>query len=229
MRANTPQLRVQYASEGLTVRGDRETQCLLLRELHLGELECGRPEGALAAAERMLVFGAFLDVAHQDVARACTVLGLHDRALEHLQCAVDSAPPERLPVHLSALGGLAIALGRPEDAVEPLRRALKANRPAGPPTVLIGAQLAIAESAAGMRRDAELELAYHLLLKHPAGEGYGRFLLGVLAFARRDRDRARVHLQAFVARARQQRVAVQAGLAAEIARAEKVLGRILLH
>jgi tetratricopeptide (TPR) repeat protein len=226
LRAKSPEARVRHASLGLTRRCDVETQGLLLRQLYLGELESGHPERARLAAEQMVTLGVLPDVARHDAARACSASGAYDDAAAHLVEAARIGPPERRAIHLSALGGLLYAIGRARDAIAPLEEALACG---GAPEPIVRGQLALARAECddGVADDVDVDLAYQELANAEAGEGYGRFVLGELAFARGDRARAQIHLEAFLARARRSRPAAQAALAPEIARATATLGRIV--
>ncbi len=222
LRAKTPALRIKHARLGLTRTCDDETRSLLLRQLYLGLLETERFDKARVVAEQMIALGSSMpDVARQDAARACQAAGDIEAAIDHLREAARLGPPERRAFHLSTLGGLLYAVGRPADAIAPLQIAVDEK---GSPQPLLRGQLALARGA-----DGELDIAYHELANDPSGEGYGRFVLGELAFARGNRERARVHLESFLSRARRARPAARAALALEIARAEATLGRIVLN
>lgn len=222
LRAKTPEARLRHARAGLARHCDDETKSLLLRQLYLGLLETERFDKARIAAEQLIELGgAMPDVARHDAARACQAAGDFDAAIEHLRIAARVGPPERRAFHLSTLGGLLYAIGRSSEAIEPLSTAVREK---GSPLPLLRGQLALARGT-----EAELDLAYHGLANDPAGEGYGRFVLGEIAFARGDRQRARVHLESFLSRIRRARPAARAALAPEIARAEASLGRIVLN
>ncbi len=228
LRAASPEARARSARAGLAKQADPETQALLLRQLYLGELECGRYEEAYEAARQAVSLRGgsdpMIDVAHHDAARACQAMEEWDDAVAHLEEAIAKGPAERKLLHLSTLGGLLYAIGRGHEAVAPLERALEN---AGTLEPLLRAQLVLARRAT--RKDAsptdpELDLAFHELSQDSSGEGYGRFVLGELAAAKDDRVRARLHLEAFLAKVRKSRPAAQAALAAEVARATQTLG-----
>ncbi len=226
LKAKTPELRIKHARQGLARSCDDETRGLLLRQLYLGLLETERFDKARQVAEQMIEVGTLMaDVAQHDAARACQAGGDIDAAIAHLREAVRVGPPERRAFHLSTLGGLLYAVGRASDAVGPLQIAVDEK---GSPLPLLRGQLALAMFAT-TGGEAELDVAYHELANDPSGEGYGRFVLGELAFARGNRERARVHLESFLSRARRARPAARAALAPEIARAESTLGRIVLN
>lgn len=222
MRAKTPEARIRQARLGLTHTCEVDTQAMLLRQLYLGLLETEHFTQAREAAEQMIALGVLPDVARHDAARACQAAGDFAAAVEHLREAARLGPAERRAFHLSSLGGLLYAIGREREAIEPLERAVAEK---GTPLALLEGQLVLA------RRDSEaaLDVAYATLANDPSGEGYGRFVLGELAFARGDRTRARVHLEAFLGRVRRSRPAARAALSPEVARAETTLGRIVLN
>ncbi|MBI2394650.1 MAG: tetratricopeptide repeat protein [Deltaproteobacteria bacterium] len=222
LRAKTAEARIRHARQGLTHTCAVDTQALLLRQLYLGLLETERFDRARAAADQMIALGVMPDVARQDAARACQAAGDFDAAVAHLREAARVGPAERRAFHLSTLGGLLYAVGRADEAVAPLERAV-AER--GAPLALLEAQLALARG----NSEPELDVAYATLSNDPSGEGYGRFVLGELAFLRGDRRRARIHLEAFLARVRRSRPAARAALSPEVARAEATLGRIVLN
>jgi tetratricopeptide (TPR) repeat protein len=223
MKAKSAAARAKHARAGLVTICDVETQGLLLRQLYVGELESGNFEQARIAAEQMIALGVLGDVAHHDAARACQAMGDYDAAVAHLEAAAELGPSDRTSFHLSTLGGLLYAVGRAEEATVPLARAVSRGEDAATP--LLRGQLALAKHAAE-GDEAELDYAYHELLRDPSGEGYGRFVLGELASARGDRLSARLHLEAFLAKVRRSRPAAKAALSPEVARAESTLGRI---
>lgn len=222
MAAKSPRARSKAAREGLVGVADVETQALLLRQLYLGELESGKFDRAKDVAEQLITLGTMPDVARHDAARACQALGKLDEAIAHLREAVKLAPQGRIAFHLSTLGALLYAAGHSDEARVPLEAAIATSGSALP---LVRGQLALAKHASG-DDTAELDLAFHELQHDRAGEGYGRFVLGELAYARGDRRAAQIYLEAFLAKVRRARPAARAALAPEVARAEATLGRI---
>ena len=223
MKAKTPAARGRYARRGLVGLCDRETQALLLRQLYLGELEGGDFARARQVAEQLIELGVLPDVARHDAARACQALGALDDAITHLRAAVEVAPAQRRGFHLSTLGSLLYVAGKSADAEAPLEAALAAPEAALP---LLRGQLALVRHELG-EDDGGLDLAYHELLHDRCGEGYGRFVLGELAYARGDRRSAQLYLEAFLAKVRRSRPAARAALSPEVTRAEQTLGRIV--
>ncbi len=221
MKAKTPESRARWAREGLSGLCDRDTQALLLRQLYLGELESEHYVRAREVAEQWVALGTMPDVAHHDAARACQALGDLPGAVEHLEAAISESPPERRTFHRSTLGAILHVGARYDEACRVLESAVAE---AGNASALVRAQLALARWSGGIDRDdRELTVAYHELLHDPSGEGYGRFVLGELAFALGDRLAARMHLEAFVGRANRARKAARAALAPELALAERHL------
>lgn len=216
LNAKTPEARTRHARAGLARSCDLETRGLLLRQLYLGELESGSFARARAVAEQLVSVGVLPDVAHHDAARACQAEGDFDAAVAHLREAARVAPKERRTVHLSALGGLLYAIGRGAEAIEPVQSALADG---GSPAPLLRGQLALACGVA----DAATYLA---LANDPSGEGYGRFVLGELAFLLGDRASASKHLETFLARSKKARPAARAALKPEIDRAHATLGKV---
>lgn len=234
LHAKTPDARARYARAGLNGPCDLETKALLLRQLYLAELERGRLGIARDLAEQIVALTALdatmADVALHDAARACQAVGDVDAAIEHLRRAVERAPSARRGFHLSTLGGLLYAVGRADEAVAPLERAVEIPSSA---SLLVRGQLALCRHAAaiaGPRADGiALDEAYAALSIDASGEGYGRFVLGELAFARGDRAAARRWLESFVTRAKSARAAARIALGPEIAKAEATLTRILAN
>ncbi len=222
LHARTPEARARHARMGLARRCDVETQGLLLRQLYLGELESGDYARARAAAEQLVEVGTMPDVAHHDAARACQAMGDFDAAIAHLIEAARVAPAPRKAFHLSTLGGLLYAIGRADEAIVHLEAAAREGTLPAP---LVRGQLALARGE-GCRK-TELDRAYRELVADASAEGYGRFVLGELAFARGDRRHAQTHLEAFLTRTRRARPAARAALAPESERATRTLGRIV--
>ncbi len=222
--AKTPSVRVRWARAGLAGGPcDLDTQAMLLRQLYLGELELGEYRRARLAAEQIVALGVMPDVAHHDAGRACQALEDAEGAPDHMREAARVCPAERRSFHLSTLGALLYAYGRPAEATAVLEEALRTPDVAAP---LLRAQLALARLRA--ENDAAgIEVAFHELLHDRAGEGYGRFVLGELAVARGDRRSAQLFLEAFLAKAKRARMASQAALKPEIDRATELLGRLV--
>jgi tetratricopeptide (TPR) repeat protein len=222
--ARTPLTRAKYAKRGLSHRGalDRTTRTMLLRQLYLSHMEGRRFAEALEVAEQMLDGAVMADVARQDAARACLGLGDRDGAIHHLRIASRVSPPARRAFHLWTLGSVLFLTGHHREAAGALARAARWGTTDKP---LYRAQLALARRAAGEAVDG-LAGVRERLEEAPCGQGYGRFVLGALAFEQRDDDSAERYLGAFVQRATTGRVALEVALAAEVAYARRLLRRV---
>ncbi len=203
---------------------------MLLRQLYLAHFEQHRFREAFAVASQSLAVlsrgtpepGALLDVVHQDIARAAVALGDVDLAAQHLRRAARVGPPSRRAFHWWTLGSIFFVANRLNDAIGALERAARWGTRDKP---LYQGHLAIARIASG-ERIRDLATLLQRLRAVPAGQGYGRFVLGHMAFhARRFRE-ARKHLEAFVERSTSGRPALAIALEGEVQLARDVLARI---
>lgn len=224
MNATTPRSRGIWARRGLACRSriDRTTQSMLLRQLYLSHFEQHHFRDAFEIASQSLALGVLPDVVHQDIARASVALGDVDVAAQHLRRAARVGPPSRRAFHWWTLGSIFFVAGRLNDAIGALERAARWGTRDKP---LYQGHLAIARIASG-ERISELGDLLRRLREVPAGQGYGRFVLGHMAFhARRFRE-ARTHLEAFVARSTTGRPAMTIALEGEVRLARQVLARM---
>jgi tetratricopeptide (TPR) repeat protein len=222
--AATPRSRALWARRALSLRGpiDRTTRAMLLRQLYLAYYEERRFERAMDVSEQMVELGVLSDVAHQDVARAKQALGDIDGAISHLRLAARTAPACRRAFHLWALGSVYHLARRYDDAIGALTRAARWATTDKP---LYLGHLAVVQCERGVRVAGLAELIDRLS-EAPAGQGYGRFVLGHMAFYDQRWDEARRHLEAFVRRSTSGRVATAIALGGEIARARETLAAI---
>lgn len=217
--------RAKYATRGLAAAGeDRTLRAMLLRQLYLSHMESGRFEQASEIARAALELGVMADVACQDLARAYLGLGLHREAIAQLRRATRMGPASRRAFHLWTLGSVMHFRGDYAGAVLAFERAVRWGTTARP---LYEAQLTLsrleaepASLADPARRLAEVRAA---LEEAPCGQGYGRFVLGELAYRQGDMPAARQYLEEFLRRADSGRIALQVGLTAEIQRARQLL------
>lgn len=225
--AATPALRARHARKGLATRApiERTIHAMLLRQLHMAHYEAGRFREALDVALQALEMRVLVDVVHQDAARACTALGLDDEALGHLRLAARRGPAERRAFHLGTLGAALFLQRRYDDAASCLDRA---SRWATSGRSLYQAHAMVARLAAGQRVVGAHQL-FDRLERDPAGQGYGRWVLGQLAFRLERWPEARAHLEAFVDRTTQGRPALALALAGELEAARAVLGALRAH
>jgi tetratricopeptide (TPR) repeat protein len=221
MAAETPRARALWARRGLSTRRrlDRTIQSMLLRQLYLAYFETQRFDKALEVARQNLRLEVLPDVVHQDAARAASALGDVDEAAGHLRLAARVGPAKRRAFHWWTLGSVYFLAGRNDDAVSALTRAARWGTTDKP---LYQGHLALARCAAG-EEVPEIPRLIERLAEVPAGQGYGRFVLGHLAYRAQRWDEARQHLTAFVKRSEGGRAAVALALAGEIALARKTL------
>jgi len=224
MEALTPRARALWARRGLACRAplDRTTQSMLLRQLYLAYFEEERFERAALIAEQAVALDVLPDVVHQDAARAKQATGDVEGAIAHLRLAARLGPPSRRAFHWWSLGSLYYLVGRHEEAVGALARAARWGTRDKP---LYQGHLALAQIALG-QPPGDLDELIDRLVSVPAGNGYGRFVLGQLAFHARRWDDARQWLGAFVHRSTIGRPAMAIALRGEVEVARQMLGRI---
>lgn len=224
MAAPTPRGRSMWARRGLASRAsiDRTTQAMLLRQLYLAHYEQRDFASATEIAQQSLELGVLRDVVHQDAARAYTGLGDVESAAGHLRLAARHGPPSRRAFHWWTLGSLYFNVDRLEEAIGALSRAARWGTRDKP---LYQAHLALARFAEGTRSD-DLKDLFERLESAPAGQGYGRFILGHLALHRGSFHEARTLLRSFVERTESGRPATAIALAAELVRAKRTLASI---
>lgn len=224
LRATTPRQRAKWALQGLGRRTplDPTTQAMLLRQLYLAHFELRQFEQASAVAEQALTLDVLPDVVHQDVARARQALGDIDGAATHLRMAARVGPASRRAFHQWTLGSTYYLAGRHEEAVNALRRSLRWSTTARP---LYEAHLALARVARGDTISA-LDALIDDLATIPAGQGYGRFVLGQLAYHAGRYPEARRYLSEFVRRTSSGRPVLALALSAELDKALETLSRM---
>jgi len=213
-----------WAKRGLGSRAalDRTTQAMLLRQLYLAHFEQRRFGEAHQVAQQSLELGVLSDVVHQDAARASAALGDVDTAAGHLRLAARRGPPSRRAFHWWTLGSLYFNVARHEEAIGALSRASRWGTRDKP---LYQAHLALARCATGVEV-GDLEELYERLEAAPAGQGYGRFVLGHLAYYLGSHADARRHLEAFVDRTTSGRPATAIALDPELTIAKRTLAAI---
>ncbi len=213
-----------WARRGLASRSsiDRTTQAMLLRQLYLAHYEQRDFESASEVACQSLELGVLRDVVHQDAARAYTGLGDVESAAGHLRLAARHGPPSRRAFHWWTLGSLYFNVDRLEEAIGALARAARWGTR---DKALYQAHLALARFETGTRSDDLAEL-FERLETAPAGQGYGRFVLGHLAFHSGCLAEAQKLLRSFIDRTCSGRPCTAIALAAEIIRAKRTLASI---
>jgi tetratricopeptide (TPR) repeat protein len=222
--ARSPAARAKYARRGLSTSApvDRSTKVMLLRQLYLSLMEDRCFAEALEMARQMVELDVMQDVARQDAARACLGLGDIEGAVRELRLASRVSPPARRAFHLWTLGSVLYLNGRAEAAVPVLTRAVRWGTRDKP---LYRAQLALAERRCG-ERAPDLRELYEKLVDVPCGRGYGRFVLGELAYHLGEREACRECLEEFIERTASGRVALAVALDGELRRARELLLRL---
>jgi tetratricopeptide (TPR) repeat protein len=219
--------RARYARQGLASRApmDRTTQSLLLRQLYLAHFEQQQFLRAFEIGQQMLSLRVMPDVCHHDLARVMVLLGDIDGAVGHLRLAARSAPARRRAFHLWTLGSVLYVAGRLELAHGALVRALRWSTTDRP---LVAAQLALVRLARCESVD-DLHRVIEQLQAAPCGQGYGRFVLGMLCAHAGRLDEAQRYLRNFVQRTRAARPAVAIALDAELQLAESRLSALHMN
>jgi hypothetical protein len=162
------------------------------------------------------------DVLHQDAARAAAGAGAIGDAVAHLRLAARRAPASRRPFHCWTLGSMLFLEHRYAEAAAALERAARWGTRDKP---LYRAHLALVRIAAG-ERVADLQEIIDELAAAPCGQGYGRFVLGHLAYAAGAWDAARRYLEAFVRRTEAARPSMALALAAELKMCRATLSKM---
>jgi tetratricopeptide (TPR) repeat protein len=224
MAATTPRSREWWARRGLASRRriDRTTQAMLLRQLYLSHFEQRRFRAALLVSEQGLALDVLADVVHQDAARAAVALGELEIATQHLRLAARAAPPSRRAFHWWTLGSVLYLGGRSVEAIGALERAVRWGTRDKP---LYQGHWALARIEAGQSVDG-LEEIIEALASVPSGQGYGRFVLGLLSLHANRRSEARKLLGEFVARTENARAATTIALSQELERARATLASL---
>jgi tetratricopeptide (TPR) repeat protein len=221
MVARSPAARARWARQGLATRAplDKTTQAMLLRQLYLSHFELRRFHPAHEIARQALELGVLVDVFRQDAARAALAAGDVDSAVAHLRLAARRGPASRRPFHLWTLGSVLFLVHRYAEATAALARAARWGTRDKP---LYRAHLALVRIAAG-ERVPDLQSMIAELARAPCGRGYGRFVLGHLAYAAGEWEAARRFLEAFV---RGTQTALETTLAGEIAMTRATLAKM---
>lgn len=224
MAAKSARSRAMFARKGLSSRAplDRTTHAMLLRQLYLAHFEGRKFAQAHDIALQALELGVLPDVLAQDAARAALASGDLEAALSHLRAAARRGPASRRPFHLWTLGGTLFLAQRYDEAAAALARAARWGTRDKP---LYRAHLALAKIAGG-QPVSSLQEIIHALAEAPCGQGYGRFVLGHLAYAAGEWRAAKRYLEAFLKRTSTSRPALGIALEGEVRMARATLGKI---
>ncbi len=225
LRAADVEERERYARAGLAYEATdlaSDTEVLLLRQLYRALLERSRFRAAADVALRAAALGPLADVAHHDAARALFADGDEEAAIREQRLASRHAPASRRSFHLWSLATFEHFVGRSTDALRTLARA---ERWATRDRALIRAHGAYVELDAGGAPENLAEIVAGLE-KSKSREGYGEYLLGMIAARLGDAKSAAPHLRAFLRRNAAVDVAKAITLREELRRARTELARI---
>jgi tetratricopeptide (TPR) repeat protein len=223
MGAPSAAVRARYARQGLAAATlDRTTQAMLLRQLYLAHFETRRFHHAHELAMQAVELGVLPDVLYQDAARAALAAGDVDEAIGHLRMAVRHGPASRRAFHWWTLGSILFLAHRHGEAVAALSRASRWGTRDKP---LYRGHLALAKIADG-DDVPHLQEIIDALAQAPCGQGYGRFVLGHLAYAAGAWSVARKYLDAFVKRTESGRAALGIALDGEVRMARATLAKM---
>ena len=203
---------------------DPEGEVLLLREVFKAHLHARRPRSAHAIARKMVRLGALPEVTHADLGRACAALGWWTSGAQAYRLAARFAPARRRALHWASCAAALHHGQRYEEALAALERAIRWSTGTRP---LHRAYAALVELDHGHSVDDLAELTQELAAAR-CGEGYGRYVLGLLAASRGDRREARRYLREFIRRNVGDPLR-EATLAGEIARARRTLRATRAH
>ncbi len=229
MSAKSPRGRGTWARRGLAAAAeidgttlDPTTEAMLLHQLYLSHFSQGQFEQAHKVAEQATELDVLPDVMHQDAARARQAVGDVDGAVGHLRLAARLGPAARRAFHYWTLGSVLFIAERHDEAIAALQRAARWSTIERP---LYQGHLALAKCHAG-RRVRGLKGLIERLEDCPAGQGYGRFVLGQLAFQSDRLADARTYLEAFVRRTENGRNALAIALSGELKIARATLAKL---
>jgi tetratricopeptide (TPR) repeat protein len=224
MAARSAAARARWARQGLATRAplDKTTQALLLRQLYLSAYEARRFQRAREIAAQAIELGVMVDVLQQDAARAAIGAGDLDAAVVHLRVAARRGPASRRPFHWWTLGSALFLGHRYAEAIAALERAVRWGTRDKP---LYRAHLALARIASG-EHVSGLQDVIDELASAPCGQGYGRFVLGHLAYAAGEWTAARRYLEAFVTRTQTSRGPLAIALGPEVEMARSTLAKM---
>ena len=219
--ARSPNLAGQLAEAGLKIdptKTDPESAVLLWREVFKAHVHAGRIRSAHAIARKMVKSGGLPELGYADLGRSCAALGWWLRSAQAYRIAARFAPARRRPLHW---GACASALHHARDYVGALAAIDRATRWSTHTRPLHRAYAALIRSVQGdniqdlTAVESELEAAR-------CGEGYGRYVLGLLALLRGDAGRGCKYLREFVRRNASDPMR-SATLTAELSRARRAL------
>lgn len=202
LHTGSPDAAAVYAEKGLRFASDRvdaETRVLLLREIYRSHLYARRVRSAHAVARKMVRLGVAQEIAHVDLGRACLTLGWWFRAAQSYRIAARNAPASRRALHWFSVGIALHHAGETDESLSALDRAVRWSLTT---RALHRAYAALVRLDAGeLPSDIDdLRELVSELESARCGEGFGRYVLGLLYAACGERRSAMKHLIIFVRR-----------------------------
>ena len=224
LRSRRPEQRRQAAERGLAdgARVTEDTKVLLLRQLYLAHIELRELRQAADIAVQAARVGPLQDIAWHDASRALAALGDTRDALLMQRRASRTASVERRSFQLWGLATLQHFMGDVDGALASLTKAM---RTAQRDRALLRAHALYVRLDSG-RPARNIRRTLDSLKASPNAEGYGRFLLGMIAHHVGDEREASVHLRAFLRRNAAVGVAKELTLREELRRARLALATI---
>lgn len=225
MSSKSSASRARYARLGLATRAplDKTTQAMLLRQLYLSLFEDEKFEDARKVAAQAVELGVLRDVLLQDAARAALAQGDLEAALSDLRAAARYCPASRRAFHHWTLGSILFLAQRYEEAESALTRAARWGTHDKP---LYRAHLLLCQIASGGSSPDDVQEAFERLQEAPCGQGYGRFVLGHLAYAAGQWRIAQRHLEAFVRKTTEATKLQSLALRGELSMAKATLAKM---
>ncbi len=225
LRAAEPEARIAAAEAGLGLPENEvapDTRVLLLRQLYLAHLELRQLRRAAEVADAMASVGPLRDVALHDKARALHAAGEMRAAIAAQRLAARAAPAARRSFQLWSLATLQHFAGDPKGALATLERALRSAQKDRP---LLKAHAALVRLSEGEPPEGLAETVAALRAA-PCREGYGQYLLGMIAYHIGDMSLAVAHLRSFLRRNADADVPKALTLREELRRARTVLAEV---
>lgn len=225
LRAKKPEARMASARAGLGFPEDAieaDTKVLLLRQLYIGQLELHLFRAAIDTAKEMAKVGPLKDIALHDRSRAEQAMGDVPAAIASQRLAARHAPAERRSFMLWSLATLQHFYGDVEGALGTLDKGLLIARDDRPLLKAHAAYICLENDEAV----EDLAKVRSELGAAKCGEGYGQYILGMIAIHMGDESVAAAHLRAFLRRNARLDPAKALTLREELRRARLTLAKL---
>lgn len=199
LRAKTPEERIAAAEAGLAFPQEdleADTQVFLLRQLYTGHMELRQYADAIHVCTVMSSIGPLSDIAYHDRSRAEIAIGDLEAAIGSARLAARRAEADRKSFMYWSLATIQHWAGKEDDALETLDKGL---RFAVKDRTLLKGHTCYIQLSMGLIPE-ELEMTRAALRRSPAAQGYGAFVLGMIAYHLGDEKEAAAQLRAFIRR-----------------------------